>query len=88
MTLEYPMNDIRNCEFRFKCPRQWDALKPTEDKDQRYCHECNQIVYFCHTAEELMIAIKEDRCVAINLAGPLAEDTMVGMPAPQYNINN
>lgn len=81
------MPEIRNCEFKFKCPRQWEALKPTDHEDQRYCNECNQIVYFCHTAEELMVAIQEDRCVAINVSSPSAEDIMVGMPAPKYNIN-
>ena len=81
------MNEIRNCEFKFKCPKDWDALKRTETPAQRFCNECNQIVYFCHTAEELMVAMKEDRCVAINLGGLSSEDTMVGMPAPKYKIN-
>lgn len=79
------MNEIRNCEFRFKCPMQWNALKPTDNKDQRYCNECNQIVYFCHTADELMDAIQADRCVALAVEGSKGQTFEVGMPAPRYN---
>lgn len=78
------MNDIRNCEFRFKCPKQWDALKPTDNEDQRYCNECNQIVYFCHTPDELMAAIQANRCVAIRVETPSGVDTRVGMMDVKY----
>ena len=35
------MSEIRNCEFKFKCPKQWEALELTDREDQRHCHECN-----------------------------------------------
>jgi len=79
------MNEIRNCEFRFKCPKEWNGLKPTDNHDQRYCSACNQIVYFCHTANELMAAIQADHCVAVRVAHAKDEGIQVGMPAPEYN---
>ncbi len=79
------MNDIRNCEFRFKCPKQWDALKSTDNQDQRFCSVCNQIVYFCHTDKELVAAIKADRCIAIKVTSAKDDGIQVGMPAPVYN---
>lgn len=82
------MNAIRNCEFRFKCPKDWDALEPTDRDDERYCNECNQIVYFSKTGKQLMAAIKEDRCVAVKILDPESDlpRIEVGMPAPKYNI--
>lgn len=81
------MAEIRNCEFRFKCPMQWEALKPTDHEDQRYCGECNQLVYFCHIEEELMAAIKADRCVAIEQDAPEEGPFVVGMMKSKYNVD-
>ena len=81
------MNAIRNCEFRFKCPKDWDALKPTDREDERYCNECNQIVYFCHTEEELMAAIQADRCVAIAQGVPEDGLFVVGMMQSRYDMD-
>ena len=83
------MNVIRNCEFKFKCPKQWDFLELTDEEDQRDCNECHQIVYFCKTGKQLMAAIKEDRCVAVKILDPESDlpRIEVGMPAPKYNID-
>jgi len=84
------MGEIRNCQFRFKCPKAWGALKLTEIEDQRYCTECEQIVYFCKTNKQLMTAIQEDRCVAVRVNDPEEDLTLieVGMPAVKYNYQD
>ncbi len=81
------MREIRNCAFRFKCPKEWKSLKPTKKEDQRYCNECNQIVYFCKRGKQLMAAIKEDHCVAIVVGGSSSEDMVLGLPVSIYNVN-
>lgn len=75
-----PVNEIRNCEFKFKCPKEWELLSLTEHKDQRFCNECERIVYFCKTGKALMAAIQADQCVAVSIMG----ETEVGMPLPTY----
>jgi hypothetical protein len=84
------MNEIRNCEFKFKCPKEWKSLQLTDQEDQRYCDECNQIVYFCRTGKQLMAAIKADRCVAVGTddADSGLTQLEVGMPAPRYNLDD
>lgn len=62
-------DEIRNCEFRFKCPKDWDSLEKTPIAAQRYCGECQRIVIHCKTATELEWAIVRNLCVAIS---PLA----------------
>ena len=81
------MNAIRNCQFRFKCPKTWEALQHTDVDDQRYCTGCEQIVYFCRTSKQLMTAIQEDRCVAVRVIDPEEDLPRIeaGMPAVQYN---
>ncbi len=31
---------IKNCEFVFKCPREWEQLQPTEMYDVKWCEMC------------------------------------------------
>ncbi len=81
------MGEIRNCKFSFKCPKEWASLKPTDQPDQRYCNECNQIVYFCKTGKQLMAAIKEDRCVAVAVGGASNADMVLGLPESIYDNN-
>lgn len=58
-------DEIRNCEFRFKCPKTWDSLEPTVIASQRYCGQCQKVVHHCHTANELQWAIVRNLCVAV-----------------------
>ena len=58
---------IRNCLlpiFRQVCPKQWDALTPTEDAGVRHCGECKQHVYLCLTDEETLDHARAGHCVA------------------------
>ncbi len=81
------MGEIRNCKFSFKCPRNWEDLTPTANMHQRYCGECNQIVHFCYTSDDLIEAIKQDLCVAISSQPSDEAPFMVGRVAPQYREN-
>ena len=60
-------NVIRNCEFRFKCPKQWASLEATQNEKERFCSQCQRLVYHCKTPEELQLAINKNRCVAVQL---------------------
>jgi hypothetical protein len=82
---------IRNCEFRFKCPRAWESLAETFDPRVRQCDQCNRRVY-CRTSTELRKAIFADECVAVEVGSPGEEIRMlVGEPlvdqifSPKYS---
>ncbi len=44
---------IENCgvSFKFRCPKKWEEIKPTQDESVRYCDGCRQQVFFCSTIE-------------------------------------
>ena len=64
-----PENLIRNCEFKFKCPKRWDDLEsspsPRALDSTRRCNECHQLVWKVDTEEQLANYILHDYCVAI-----------------------
>jgi hypothetical protein len=72
--------EIRNCEFRFECPKLWDALAPTTDERVRFCGECQRHVIFCRTATELKKAIINDDCVAVRIPTPRGPEMLLGEP--------
>jgi hypothetical protein len=92
-------DEIRNCEFRFKCPKTWDSLEKTPIAAQRYCGECQRIVIHCRTATELEWAIVRNLCVAISPvpskktcteipANDQLSDMLVGYPImPPYSAD-
>lgn len=59
------VTEIRNCDFKFQCDRQWDALDKTKDPNVRYCNKCEDEVYFIRSNEELRDAIVDNHCVAL-----------------------
>lgn len=61
------MNEIRNCQFRFECPRNWVELEPMNNPAQRHCPACMQTVHLCRTPAELMAAIRKNWCVAVDV---------------------
>ena len=69
---------IRNCKFAFKCEERWAYLQTTEDDNVRFCDSCQQQVFFCKTDDELLIAIKNNRCVSIESLENL--EIFVGKP--------
>lgn len=71
--------EIDNCkpQFRFKCPKRWYDLMPTEDKNVRHCHECEQNVFLCYTEDEMKSRARKSQCVA--LAKELDELEFLGL---------
>ena len=81
--------EIRNCEFRFKCPRTWDSLSATGDPSLRSCDECKRTVRYCRTPDELHAAIVKNECVAVELRSPdhPKERVLLGDPIePEYSV--
>ena len=81
--------EIRNCEFRFKCPRTWDSLSATADPSLRSCDECKRTVRYCRTQDELHAAIVKTECVAVELyvGGEADPRLLVGDPiGPGYTV--
>ena len=56
---------IKNCEFTFKCPRDWERLATTENDSERYCASCEQPVYLCADDETLTEHVQAGHCVAL-----------------------
>ena len=57
---------IRNCQFAFKYEKKWDELtQPWSWPTVRFCDDCKKSVHLCATDDELVDAIKNNRCVAI-----------------------
>jgi hypothetical protein len=61
-------SEIENCDvhFRFKCPKQWADLQPTNDKLVRHCDVCEKDVFYCYTKDELQERASKNQCVAFN----------------------
>ncbi len=57
--------DIRNCNFKYKCPKSWSTLIATSEDNVRYCDHCDRGVHYCRDKNELMTAMENDWCVAI-----------------------
>jgi uncharacterized protein (TIGR02996 family) len=53
---------------RFKCPKQWADLRPTDDPRVRRCDACQNTVHFCETVPEARSHATRGRCVALSLA--------------------
>lgn len=56
---------IRNCVFAFKCTAQWDELTLTDDDKIHFCQDCQKEVHLCEDDDELVVAVRLNRCVAI-----------------------
>ena len=56
---------IADCEFEFKCPKNWYRLRSTSNPAQRYCGSCRCTVHFCTNQVELDAASALGLCVAI-----------------------
>lgn len=76
--------EIRNCKFRFECPKTWDALTKTSKSTVRFCESCQRTVHYCTTKTQLYDAIVKNQCVAVEVKEkPDAPARwMLGDPAP------
>ena len=56
---------IKNCDFAFKCPRDWQYLGATGKEDERYCTSCEKPVYLCIDDSTLARHVRAGHCVAV-----------------------
>ena len=81
------------CEFRFKCPKVWHLLQPTQQEDVRHCPECDRDVHLALTEEDFRRHADEGHCVAVRVlqANVPEEDRievlMVGNAKAPYNAH-
>jgi uncharacterized protein (TIGR02996 family) len=60
---------IEKCSFAFECPKRWENLQAVADvPNLRFCSECQQNVYHCHTIEEARDHAWQGHCVAVAAA--------------------
>ena len=78
--------EIRNCEFRLRCPKTWDSLTHTDNPRIRHCKTCDRAVIYCRTPYELRDAILKDQCVAVEVIKGYGRkrqaNLLVGDPLP------
>ena len=74
---------IEECglRFRFRCPKQWEALQPTDRASVRFCTECEQNVYYCDSIQRARAHARQGHCVAVDLAIPRKRGDL-GLPRP------
>ena len=72
---------IRNCTFRYKCTKEWDSLTKTENELIRYCEVCDRGVHHCKDEKELLEAMANNWCVAIQIT---TSETESVIDMPQY----
>lgn len=79
-----------SCRFKFKCPKVWRLLQPTEREDVRHCSECDRDVHLALTEEDFRQHSAAGRCIAVPVLQPdgTADSDMpvyaVGMASPPY----
>ena len=73
-------NKIKNCEFRFKCPMDWDDLTETNIESKKFCEKCNKPVIFCETTEEFETAASNRDCVCVQIESVVT----IGEPSDPY----
>lgn len=81
------MDPIHNCppRFRYRCPKEWDALLPTQDQGVRHCLTCDRDVFRCETSAEFFAHADQGHCVALALKSEtegLDMRVSVGWPEP------
>lgn len=76
--------EIRNCLFRYRCPKTWDDLAPTDNERVRFCDQCMETVHYCRTPAQLRKAMVRNQCVAVEIRGKEGEleELPMGEPAP------
>lgn len=49
------------------CPKEWAALEATEIETQKFCSQCNELVYLCVSDEETLSHARAGHCIAREL---------------------
>jgi len=69
---------IRNCQFRYRCDQQWSTLETDKQKSNiRHCKVCNEDVHLCKTDKQLLQAIRNNMCVALQVS---VQDELPALP--------
>ena len=58
---------IRNCKVAVDCKTKWDELPDDGIHGIRFCEACQIEVHLCQSPKELMDAMLQDQCVAIEI---------------------
>jgi hypothetical protein len=58
---------IRNCKVAVDCKAKWEELPDDGIQGIRFCEACQTEVHLCQTSTELMDAMVQNQCVAIEL---------------------
>src|SRR5438128_1836974 len=76
--------EIVNCDFAFRCSKNWEAMQETNLASVRFCGECQKNVYFAQTNADLQSLSAEGKCVAVYEYNPIPDFSMTtaGMPVP------
>lgn len=61
----HPEGVIPNCNFEFRCPKQWSSLQAKDNDNERFCKACQRNVYLCKSIKELNQHIDKGHCVAV-----------------------
>ena len=75
-----------SCRFRFKCPKTWDRLQPSDVEGVRHCPECDRDVHLALTEEHFRRHSEEGLRIAVPLLHPDPNRPVyaVGMANPPY----
>ena len=72
---------IRNCTFAYKCNMNFDELNDTDNRNIKFCTQCQREVHYCATDEEIVDAIQRNKCIAIyNPYNNCESEMILGMP--------
>jgi uncharacterized protein (TIGR02996 family) len=64
--------------WQFRCPKQWEKLRLTDDAAVRFCASCRMKVHYCTSIDEAKEHARQGHCVAVDAGverrpGDLAE---------------
>ena len=76
--------EIVNCDFAFRCSKNWTEMQETDRTNVRFCGECKKNVYFAENNAALKRLSVEGKCVAVYENKPVSNFPMrtTGMPLP------
>ena len=75
---------IKNCEFAFKCPRDWPRLTATANGGERHCASCDKLVYLCQDNDALIRHVQAGHCVAVEDVSHVGR-MLVGQVESEYS---
>jgi hypothetical protein len=58
---------ILECDFQFRCPKEWDSLTQSPDPTVRFCSVCQQNVHFVTTRKQFEVHRRLNHCIAASV---------------------